>query len=101
MRCADGNVDTHGDPVRDEIALVDHKHDLLVRLLLADELEDIWDNLMGWREREALAASLSELSSTLSQRFKVAWALMLRALRDRVAAVREAAISIVSTTCSL
>lgn len=39
MLSARAGGSTYGDPVGDEIALVDHEHDLLVRLLLADELQ--------------------------------------------------------------
>lgn len=64
---------------------------------VADELEEIWtERLIGWRERECVAASLHELASLVKSRHRVVWALFLRALRDTISAVREAAIAVVS-----
>ncbi|KZV88319.1 ARM repeat-containing protein [Exidia glandulosa HHB12029] len=62
---------------------------------VGDELEEIWvDCLLGWRERETLAASLYVIAPHLRSRISVVWALLLRALKDPVSAVREAAISV-------
>ncbi|KAG9028845.1 hypothetical protein FRB95_006007 [Tulasnella sp. JGI-2019a] len=63
---------------------------------VAVQLGGLWDGtLVGWREREALAAQLGSLSELLSPvgRADSVRAMMWKALTAAVAAVREAAVS--------
>ncbi|KAH7107527.1 ARM repeat-containing protein [Auriculariales sp. MPI-PUGE-AT-0066] len=63
---------------------------------MAGLLDDIWvDRLKGWREREQLAGELQELVPLVGQRREVLNVLIVRALRDPVCAVRDAAITAV------
>ena len=60
-------------------------------------LEEIWDNhLRGWREREVLARILDRLAPLFPRDGEALRSLLGRALRDPVAAVRNAAIGAVS-----
>jgi serine/threonine-protein phosphatase 4 regulatory subunit 1 len=60
---------------------------------IAAELSSVWLELGGWREREELARLLGELVSLAGGRVDAVVEMMSKALRDEVAAVREAAIS--------
>ena len=60
------------------------------------ELSSVWLELGGWREREDLARLLGELVSLSGNNIDSVVEIMSKALRDEVAAVREAAISSVS-----
>jgi serine/threonine-protein phosphatase 4 regulatory subunit 1 len=57
------------------------------------ELSSVWPDLGGWREREDLARLLGELVSLSGGGVESVVEIMSKALRDEVAAVREAAIS--------
>lgn len=57
------------------------------------ELSEVWLELGGWREREELAHLLGQLVSLSGKRVGSVIDIMSKALRDEVAAVREAAIS--------
>ena len=60
---------------------------------IAVELASVWLELGGWREREDLARLLGKLISLAGSRVDSVIEIMSKALRDEVAAVREAAIS--------
>lgn len=65
---------------------------------IAGQLDDIWvKRLRGWREREILTAQLCKLSALLASHWETIRSLLFRALRDPVAAVRDAAIDQVAT----
>jgi serine/threonine-protein phosphatase 4 regulatory subunit 1 len=59
-------------------------------------LQRIWvDNLRGWRERETVANTLDELVPLMGEKPGILRSLLLKALQDPVAAVRQAAINVV------
>ncbi|EIN07478.1 ARM repeat-containing protein [Punctularia strigosozonata HHB-11173 SS5] len=63
-------------------------------------LQRIWvDNLRGWRERETVAGSLDELVPLMGEKPGILRSLLLKALQDSVAAVRQAAINMVPKFC--
>lgn len=67
------------------------------RARIVGSLEDVWDtNLRRWRERETLAKRLAKLVPYFPKDGQVLRALLRRALKDTTAAVRNAAIEIVS-----
>lgn len=73
--------------------------DLPDRLRIGTSLEEIWDNhLRGWREREILAKRLDQLAPLFPHNGEVLRTLLKKALRDRTAAVRKAAVESVSHT---
>lgn len=59
---------------------------------IAAELESEWSNFGNWREREDLAQMLGRLVSIVGTRVDFVIKLMGYALRDEVAAVRDAAV---------
>jgi hypothetical protein len=63
---------------------------------IARELSRVWPELGSWREREDLARLLGTLVSLVGSRVDAVVQLMSFALRDEVAAVRDAAVQSVS-----
>lgn len=63
---------------------------------LIAELSSVWLELGGWREREELSRLLGDLVTLSANNVDHVLEIMSKALRDEVAAVREAAISSVS-----
>lgn len=67
------------------------------RMRLVLSLEDIWDtNLKRWREKETLTKRIARLMPYFPEDGQLLRALLRRALRDDTAAVRNAAVEIVS-----
>ena len=70
---------------------------------IIQRLVEMWDDgtLRGWKEREAIAKALMSFarSSSGQQCPSLVEALLARALGDRVAAVREIAVTLVSLFC--
>jgi serine/threonine-protein phosphatase 4 regulatory subunit 1 len=63
---------------------------------IAGELSRVWPELGSWREREDLARLLGNLVSLVGSRVDTVVQIMGFALRDEVAAVRDAAVQSVS-----
>ncbi|EJD53078.1 ARM repeat-containing protein [Auricularia subglabra TFB-10046 SS5] len=60
---------------------------------IAGQLDDLWvKRLRGWREREVLTGHLCKLAMLLASHWNTIRSLLFKALRDPVAAVRDAAI---------
>ena len=69
---------------------------------IADSLEHVWAlRLRGWRERELLATELHEIAPLVGSRRHIISALLVKALRDSVCAVRDAAVAVVSLKLGL
>jgi serine/threonine-protein phosphatase 4 regulatory subunit 1 len=66
------------------------------KLTMMQGLKDVWvENLTGWKEREALAGVVKDLVVDLGEDGRDLWELILKALEDDVAIIREYAITAV------